>query len=58
MPEYSCEAWIVRKCTFKVPAESVDEAIERAERIAAGRADKGEEVVKCRVRRADDGRDK
>lgn len=57
MAEYSCEAWIVHKCTFKVQAESVNEAIEKAERIAAERVDEGEEVVKCRVRRADDGRD-
>lgn len=49
MAEYSCEVWIAYKCTFKVQAESVDEAIEKAERIAAERVDEGEKIVKVSV---------
>lgn len=55
MAEYSCEVWLAHKYTFNVQAESVDEATEKAKRIAAERQDEGEEVARCSVRRNPNG---
>lgn len=55
MAEYGCDVWIAHKFTFNVQAESVEEAIEKAKRIGAERADEGEEVAKCYVRRNPNG---
>lgn len=49
MAEYSCEVWFAYKFTFKVQSGSVDEAIEKAERIAAEIVDEGEKIVKVSV---------
>lgn len=57
MTEYSCEVWIAHKYTFYVQAESIDDATEKAKRIASERQDEGEEVARCSVRRKPNGRE-